>query len=437
MQGGVSEIGKGEAEKLSYSKRKRELGWSAHLMNKATNSICIWFSPWQHQNAENPLVALLLEIRDQYSAWVKVKSKARKINRQGGLAGLALLERTVDAALSLSMGKGMKIASGTSKAVREAWEENEEKLDKLSDGQRFQLLFQDAVKTALKGVEDKRVDGRLIIFIDDLDRCDEETVVRMLEAIKLYLGTDRCVFVLGMDDSAILTAMQKYWGRGEDFNRDYLDKLLQASLAVPQPREQQLSEMIKNQLLLHEFPDETIEQEDILKLLEPNPRKVKNFLNSLCANWSLLKSAELKKPGNAQRFIMFQYLRLHHRPVWRILERQPKALGLLHQTLNRTPSTEKKDPLKGLDSEQRVMQKVFEQAFSHVLPHYADDKDNAKPNEYELRHGFQNLETVVEQFLERIDRKKSDDYFAKWFIENLDNNDELDSIFLSIKGSTL
>lgn len=247
QDGEVTEIGMKQAEDMTCGKRQKALGWDDSLYRIAENSLCVWFSPWQHQSADNPLVALLLEIRSQYSTWFKLREKAGKLNRQGGLAGAALIEKTIDAAWALTTGQG-SFASGFTAAVRSAWKEEEEKLDKLSDGQRFQLLFQDAVETALKGIGEEGAPGRLIIFIDDLDRCDEGTIVRMLEAIKLYLGTDRCIFVLGMDDAAILAALQKHWGRGEDFNRDYLDKLLQAALPVPQPNAMRLQRLIDNQL---------------------------------------------------------------------------------------------------------------------------------------------------------------------------------------------
>ena len=40
---------------------------------------------------------------------------------------------------------------------------------------------------------------RLFVFVDDLDRCLPEAAVGALEAIKLFLDIEDCVFVLGMD----------------------------------------------------------------------------------------------------------------------------------------------------------------------------------------------------------------------------------------------
>ena len=44
---------------------------------------------------------------------------------------------------------------------------------------------------------------RLIVFIDDLDRCNPDTVIETLEAIKLFLYVDGTVFIISADERLI------------------------------------------------------------------------------------------------------------------------------------------------------------------------------------------------------------------------------------------
>ncbi len=414
---------------LHHTKRQAELHWEASLQETAEQSMCIWYSPWQHQNEPNPIIPLLLELKQQFTPLKRLKD----FNRQAGLAAATLLERTIDAALSLSAGRTVKLATGTTEAVRKVWMDGDAKHSVLSDGQRFHLLFEDAVETILDGAKrdgekELSADARLIIFIDDLDRCEEQAVVALLEAIKLYLGTQRCLFVLGIDDTALLGALSRVWKeRSEDDNREYLEKILQTTLPVPLPRPKSVTDAIAEQLAHHDFPAAEACAKKIEALLEPNPRKIKNFTNSLCSCWSLfqLKDQAQTDAARAIHFIMFHYLRLYHRPIWRLLERQPIAQKLLYEVLRRT-NVLLTEEIKGFENnlqEQRMMVSFMQQAFSHVLKQQGEESD-------QTTHHGEKLEDAIRRFQHRQDRKRSDEVFTTWFSTNESNNAPLDDAYL-------
>ncbi len=429
---------------LSWGKRAGDLG------ERARASLAVWYSPWQHQGAPNPLIPLLLEVRAQYEARLtsleKAKKKLPEALRRGGLAGLALLEKVADAAVSLQVGKPVRLADGTTEAVRKAWQEGREKETDLADGQRFHLLFEDALEVLLSSLVEEnpgdgplklstlnRVDPRLIVFIDDLDRCEESVIVQLLESIKLYLGSRRCVFVLGIDDRAVLQALERHWKRPDDENREYLEKLVQAIVPVPIPRPATVKSFVARQLETHGFPPHVRTEcsHMICNLLEPNPRKVKNFVNSVCAAWQLfhtsLEGGEEKEClETVQRFLLFQYLRAYHRPVWRLLERQPRMLRVLTKVLADAPQVELENSFKGepIDPlEQRMLEEYFVSAFSHVLKE--PDPDNKKAH-----HRHLTLDKAVELFQHRIDRKRSDECFLGYYRDLIQLPRVLEDIYL-------
>ena len=63
--------------------------------------------------------------------------------------------------------------------------------------EQFETTFKEAIEAMSP---DKS--GRLIVFVDDLDRCLPEKAIEVLEAIKLFLEVPGVVFVLGMDQSS-------------------------------------------------------------------------------------------------------------------------------------------------------------------------------------------------------------------------------------------
>ena len=70
---------------------------------------------------------------------------------------------------------------------------------------------------------------RLVIFIDELDRCREDTILDTLEAMKLFMFTGKVAFVIGADERHISYAVKSKFkdieGIQIDIGKDYLEKL--------------------------------------------------------------------------------------------------------------------------------------------------------------------------------------------------------------------
>ncbi|MDV3752590.1 KAP family P-loop NTPase fold protein [Elizabethkingia anophelis] len=78
---------------------------------------------------------------------------------------------------------------------------------------------------------------KIIVFIDDLDRCSPDTIIGTLEAIKLFLFTKKTAFVIGADERLIKYAVRRRFpevpGENVEVGRDYLEKLIQYPIRIP------------------------------------------------------------------------------------------------------------------------------------------------------------------------------------------------------------
>jgi len=78
---------------------------------------------------------------------------------------------------------------------------------------------------------------RLIITIDDLDRCSPDTIIPTLEAIKLFLFVPRTAFIIGADEELVRYAVRRRFpelpGDRREVGRDYLEKLIQFPVRIP------------------------------------------------------------------------------------------------------------------------------------------------------------------------------------------------------------
>ena len=78
---------------------------------------------------------------------------------------------------------------------------------------------------------------RLIVLVDDLDRCLPDTAVSTLEAMRLLLFTNRTVFIVAADKDAIQNAVRIRYSLNTDSELigNYVDKLVQTPVSVPHP----------------------------------------------------------------------------------------------------------------------------------------------------------------------------------------------------------
>ena len=94
----------------------------------------------------------------------------------------------------------------------------------------------------------------MVIVIDDLDRCTPESVIETLEAVNFLVSSGDCFVVIGMAADRVQACIQGAFDKsgvqprqGEtpaEFARNYLDKLVNIKVAVPQPTPQQAATLL-------------------------------------------------------------------------------------------------------------------------------------------------------------------------------------------------
>jgi hypothetical protein len=87
----------------------------------------------------------------------------------------------------------------------------------------------------------RRIDRPVAIFIDDLDRCQEEYVIRLLEGIQTLFNDPRAVYVIAADRRWLHACYENAYARFQDRVHEpgrrlgtlFLEKVFQLSVAVP------------------------------------------------------------------------------------------------------------------------------------------------------------------------------------------------------------
>jgi hypothetical protein len=121
-------------------------------------------------------------------------------------------------------------------------------------------------------------DHGLAVFVDDLDRCNSAHVVEVVEAMNQIFNSARdrrCVFVLGIDRDVVATNINVAYADtvaqlqrdsnplGESFGREFLAKLIQLSVTIPQPGAEALRTLMERITGNRQDPDHALSETEI------------------------------------------------------------------------------------------------------------------------------------------------------------------------------
>jgi formylglycine-generating enzyme required for sulfatase activity len=272
----------------------------------------LWFDAWTFDKEDALWRALILlvlkELRKEIPEEDKVATKKlddlesslyRDVDREemGGVtvdwekAGKATLSGLTRLSLSLIPGVGTFLAKTAEEAQKQLSGDN---LDSLFDAvqrerqkihrehiaslEQFQIGFAELLKEHFL-----KKDRRLVVFIDDLDRCLPEKAISVLEAIKLFLDAPGCVYVVGTDRDVIeqgIRVKYKDFFVGETTKTpitgdSYLEKIIQIPFHMPPLQEERIDDFIAQ--FDQSVPDAW--RKILAAGIEPNPRKVKRTIN--------------------------------------------------------------------------------------------------------------------------------------------------------------
>ena len=115
----------------------------------------------------------------------------------------------------------------------------------------------------------------VVVFIDELDRCLPDTVLEVFEAMRLFLFVEGMSFVIGADERLIQYSIKSKYkevpGNNFDIGKEYLEKVIQYPLYIPQLTRAEVNQYLAC-LLLRETLTENQFKEilSIIYTLAPN-----------------------------------------------------------------------------------------------------------------------------------------------------------------------
>ena len=201
----------------------------------ATGVITIRFNSWQYQGFEDAKIALMSaivkalqkEAKSYYKkhpvkgAFKKLKETCKRI--WNNIDKLSLAKNTAKIGVSVATGTApVALLNIGVQQVKKILSDEEERNDFISKA--GSLLKSHSVETSsYKEMAEFRANykelfkaahiERLVVLIDDLDRCLPKVAIETLEAVRMFLSMENTAFIIAADDAMIRYSVKEYFPR--------------------------------------------------------------------------------------------------------------------------------------------------------------------------------------------------------------------------------
>ena len=215
-----------EKERIKRFDRKKIDYMPAEI--KENNVLTVWFNAWRYEQEEHlaliPLIKTIAYTMGEHQYYYHIKPIL--------LRGLEILSKDIIRNLAtryLLTDTGMK----------ELEEKLIPKLETLPEIDKDTIYFDgiQKIESEIKRIRRNFPQTRIVIFIDDLDRCSPETAVNIFESIKVFLDIEGFIFIVGLSRELLDQMIGLKLANAGLTNvqaDEYIRKIIQIEILIPQ-----------------------------------------------------------------------------------------------------------------------------------------------------------------------------------------------------------
>ena len=294
--------------------------------------IIVRLEAWRYKQEQFALVSMLKTIAYALPAEKRFEDLKQKLET----SAISFLKKTSDILTSI-----------ITKYVSEEDEISQEMFDsfKKEFNSKIQLIVEldrDTVyfigfEEIRKEIKNLRLDNpafRIIVFVDDLDKCSPKKALEILEFIRVFHDIDGFICIIGISQDMMVKLSDIENNETSNEGEHYIKNLIQVPITLPKWSNQDIVKLVRDFIkkgMIHEKFKEVIDKniELISVAVDNNPREIKRFLNNFIVAYEIFSSKKnfeakelifsSKKNFEAKELLVIQAIHLRWKKFYNIL----------------------------------------------------------------------------------------------------------------------
>ena len=248
-----------------------------------------------------PLASLLKSIAYTLPADKEFENLKQKLET----SAINFLKRTPDILTSIISKYASEEDEISHEMINTFKKELNSKIQLIAELDRDTIYF-DGFREINKEIKNLREDNpafRIVIFVDDLDKCSPRKAFEILEMVRVFHDIEGFIYVIGLSHDMIVKLIKVGNSESSIDGERYIKKLIQVPITLPKWSNQDIVRLVKDLIkkgMIHDkFKDVVDKNIELISVaIDNNPREIKRFLNNFfvaCEIFSGKKNFEPKE----------------------------------------------------------------------------------------------------------------------------------------------
>lgn len=222
---------------------------------ESSGMACLYFDAWKTDFSSDPLIAFLGELNDNLPGSEKDYTKFNQFFGNAKRIASVLARRAIPVAGKVATAGILDLDDFTEQTISEfVGSQLNDAVDSYKAEKKLIQSFRENLSAALDSLGSSQLDRRLIIIVDELDRCKPTYAIQLLERIKHLFDLENVTFIVALDKQQLGVSLGAVYGAGIDAD-EYLRRFFDLEYSLPKAEPSEFTKCLYERFGFDEFFD--------------------------------------------------------------------------------------------------------------------------------------------------------------------------------------